>query len=73
MGRDRCLFDDYELRGLEYEVWTDGTRNGDYPNWWLTGGHKPGWVLTENDFEPKLTDAEIHKISEAVYDHVAGT
>ena len=63
---ERCLCDDYEVRGIEYGLWIDGSRNGDYPNWWLTDGHKPGWVVTEDDFEPKLTDKEINAISEYV-------
>lgn len=71
--RERCIFPDYELRGREYEVWTNGHCNpGEYPQWWLAGGHKPGWILDEDDFDPKLTAEEIRKISEAVYDYLVG-
>jgi hypothetical protein len=70
---ERCICPDYDLRGREYEVWTDGSRgSGGYPNWWLAGGHKPGWVLTEDDFDPALTNSEVTKISEYVYDRLAG-
>lgn len=70
---ERCICEDYEIRGKPYEVWTDGTRSGDYPNWWLTADHhKPGWVLTEDDFEPRLTDKEVKAISEYVYDRLVG-
>jgi hypothetical protein len=69
---ERCICQDYELRGREYEIWTDGSRCGDYPNWWLAGGHKPGWVITEDDFEPKLSEEEIRAISEYVYEWVSG-
>lgn len=70
---ERLLWSDYELRGREYEVWTDGSwGSGGFPNWWLAGGHKPGWVLGDDDFDPPLTEKEIQAISEAVYDNVAG-
>jgi hypothetical protein len=70
---ERCLTTDYSLRGREdYEIWVDGSRNGDYPNWWLTGGHKPGWVITQDDFDPPLTAKEIRQISEYCYDRMSG-
>jgi len=63
---ERLITEDYELRGQTYEVWVDGSWNGDFPNWWLSGGHKPGWVITEDDFDPPLTDAEVTAISQYV-------
>lgn len=70
---DLLIFDEYMIRGKPYEVWSDGSRLGDYPNWWLCADHhKPGWALTETDFDPPLTMDEIQHISEAVYDYYAG-
>lgn len=70
---DRCICEDYELRGYTYEVWYDGTwGSGGYPNWWLQGGHKPGRVLTEHDFDPELTEKEITAISELAHGRLAG-
>ena len=60
---ERCIHDDWELRNLVYELWIDSSRN-----WWLSGGHKPGWVLTEDDFDPPLTDKELQAIWDFVND-----
>ena len=60
---ERCIHDDWELRNLVYELWIDSSRN-----WWLSGGHKPGWVLTEVDFDPPLTDKELQAIWDFVND-----
>jgi len=60
---ERCIKDDVDLRGLTYALWIDGSRN-----WWLSGGHKPGWVLTEDDFDPPLTDKELQPIFDYVND-----
>ena len=60
---ERCLSEDYTLRGHQYELWIDGDRN-----WWLSGGHKPGWVLTESNFDPPLSNREIDTIGEYIHD-----
>lgn len=76
---DRCISDDYELRGQAFEVWTDGHANpGLYPNWWLViradadglPALPRNTVLTgeEAGFDPPLSAKEIEHIGQYVAD-----
>lgn len=76
---EHCIFDDYEIRGQPFEVWTDGYSNpGECPNWWLVANHMTfgfpdlphNTCLTgeELGFNPPLSDKEVDQISIAVAD-----
>lgn len=78
---DRMVSEDYQLRGQEIELWTDGHANpGMSPNWWLVVRKDSAsfpklprhTVLTgeENGFDPPLTAREIENIGEAVLGHL---
>jgi len=69
---ERCICQDYVLRGLDYDIWCDGGWSDGYPNWWLSGGHKPGWALTPDDFDPPLTNSEVQEISDYARDTIIG-
>ena len=73
---ERLLWPDYDIRGHEFEVWAE---NGPY-HWWLATdredvakacGVPVNTVLTGDEFSPPLTDKEIQRIYDAVYDYYA--
>lgn len=68
---ERCIYDEYELRGAKFEVWVEDM------NWYLVArtradadkcGVPIDTVLTEADFCPRLTDEETQRVCDAVYD-----
>jgi hypothetical protein len=59
---ERLIWDDYEIRGEPYEVWADG--NG---GWYLVDP-RTRTVTEYTDFKPHLSDAEVQKIADAVFD-----
>lgn len=60
---ERQLWDDYDIRGQEYEIWTyDG------PNSWVIVDPRLRVEVCETDFYPKLSSNEIDRIAQAVWD-----
>lgn len=54
----RCLTEDYELRGKLYQLWIEGR------DWWLN--NEDG---TEAEFDPELTEQELQDIWEYINDY----
>jgi hypothetical protein len=57
---DRCIHPDYEIDGVEYEVWYFGDGN-----WALYRGDEPV-------DEKTLTDKQIQKVGDFVHDWLSG-
>jgi hypothetical protein len=62
MMTDRCLCEDFELRGRSYEIWNNG---GDR---YLIDPHSQYVVDTDHDFDPPLSNDELL----AIYDYGKG-
>lgn len=70
---ERCLTEDYELRGHEVEVWREDG------GWWLAArephasalGVPADTVLACEEFKPPLTDAEVRRIDDYVFDRLS--
>lgn len=62
MSTERCLTNDFELRGELYEIWTDGGERS------LIDPRKNEVVDTDTAFTPPLTNEELLSI----YDYGKG-
>lgn len=62
---ERIVCPDYELRGLEYELWLIGDSQ------WALGDPRDNRMKIESDFDPPLTDAEIDRLNQYVYDYLS--
>lgn len=63
---ERQLWDDYEIRGKPYEIWTDGG-----PDHWYIACPRCRTVITPDDkthFNPELSHKEVQGIADSVYD-----
>lgn len=58
---ERQLTSDYMIRGEEYEIWRE---DGD----WYIVNPRTRTVIVDTDFTPPLTQVEIQKIADYVWD-----